>query len=40
MSELVPCPGCNRDVKSGEATCPFCQAAVFPTEEVMAPIRV
>jgi hypothetical protein len=30
MSALVPCPGCNRHVKSDETTCPFCQAAVTP----------
>jgi hypothetical protein len=30
MSTLVPCPGCNRHVKSDETTCPFCQAAVAP----------
>ena len=30
MSALVPCPGCNRHVKSDEATCPFCQAAMAP----------
>ena len=30
MSALVPCPGCNRHLKSDETTCPFCQAAVAP----------
>lgn len=30
MSALVPCPGCNRHVKSDETICPFCQAAVTP----------
>jgi hypothetical protein len=30
MSALVPCPGCNRHVKSDETNCPFCQAAVAP----------
>ena len=28
MSTLIPCPGCNRHVKSDETTCPFCQSAV------------
>jgi hypothetical protein len=28
MTALVPCPGCNRHVKSDDTTCPFCQAAV------------
>ena len=30
MSALVPCPSCNRHVKSDETSCPFCQAAVAP----------
>jgi hypothetical protein len=30
MSDLVPCPGCNRHLKSEETTCPFCQAMVAP----------
>jgi hypothetical protein len=30
MGALVPCPGCNRHVKSDETTCPFCQAPVAP----------
>ena len=30
MSALVPCPGCNRHVKSDETICPFCQAALAP----------
>jgi hypothetical protein len=31
MSSLVPCPGCDRHVRSDETTCPFCQAALAPT---------
>jgi hypothetical protein len=31
MSQLVPCPGCDRHVRSDETTCPFCQAALAPT---------
>jgi hypothetical protein len=30
MSSLVPCPGCDRHVKSEDTTCPFCQAALAP----------
>ena len=30
MSSLVPCPGCDRHVRSDETTCPFCQAALAP----------
>jgi len=30
MSALVPCAGCNRHLKSGETTCPFCRAEVTP----------
>jgi len=30
MGALVPCSGCNRHVKSDEAICPFCQAALAP----------
>jgi hypothetical protein len=30
MSQLVPCPGCDRHVKSEDTTCPFCQAALAP----------
>jgi hypothetical protein len=30
MSALVPCPGCDRHVKSEDTTCPFCQAALAP----------
>jgi hypothetical protein len=32
MSSLVPCPGCDRHVESGETTCPFCQAALAPRQ--------
>ena len=28
MSELIPCPGCQRHVQSDEAVCPFCGATV------------
>jgi len=31
MSSLIPCPGCDRHVKSDETTCPFCQAALAST---------
>lgn len=24
MAHLVPCPGCSRHVRAGEASCPFC----------------
>src|SRR3954470_6303868 len=30
MSALVPCPGCNRHVKSDETICPFCQVVIAP----------
>ena len=32
MSSLVPCPGCNRHVRSDETSCPFCQAALAPRQ--------
>jgi len=28
MSTLTPCPSCNRHVRVGDATCPFCGTAV------------
>lgn len=28
MSALLPCPGCARHVRAGEARCPFCDASV------------
>ncbi|MEZ6185354.1 MAG: hypothetical protein R3F62_10140 [Planctomycetota bacterium] len=28
MPPLIPCPGCKRHVRSQEATCPFCEAAL------------
>lgn len=30
MSELRPCPACDRHVKSDESSCPFCAAALEP----------
>jgi hypothetical protein len=31
-NSLVPCPGCDRHVRSDETTCPFCQAALAPRQ--------
>jgi len=31
MSQLVPCPACQRHVESNEASCPFCEAALSQT---------
>jgi len=28
MSHLLPCPGCNRHVRSSETSCPFCGQAL------------
>jgi len=28
VSELIPCPGCQRHVQSNEAACPFCGGAL------------
>ncbi|MCA9591938.1 MAG: hypothetical protein KC776_01465 [Myxococcales bacterium] len=28
MSHLVPCPACDRHVRSGESECPFCGVAL------------
>lgn len=28
MSQLLPCPACNRHVDAAEAACPFCGAAL------------
>lgn len=28
MSQLVPCPNCQRHVRQSESTCPFCQMAL------------
>ena len=36
MSALVPCPGCNRHVKTDETDCPFCQAALAAQPTVSA----
>lgn len=37
MSErLVPCAGCGRHVKAGEAACPFCGGA--PSEPIARPL--
>jgi hypothetical protein len=30
MSQLVPCPACQRHVESNAASCPFCAAALPP----------
>ncbi len=26
MTQLIPCPGCNRHVRQAESSCPFCSA--------------
>ena len=31
MSQLLPCPACQRHVESHETSCPFCAAALSPT---------
>ncbi|MES1206393.1 MAG: hypothetical protein ABUS79_10690 [Pseudomonadota bacterium] len=36
MSQLVPCPCCNRHVRIGEAGCPFC-ACALPNRAAAAP---
>jgi hypothetical protein len=28
MTQLIPCPGCNRHVRQSENSCPFCSAAL------------
>ena len=28
MTQLIPCPGCNRHVRQAESCCPFCAAAL------------
>ena len=28
MSQLIPCPGCNRHVRQAEISCPFCATAL------------
>lgn len=28
MSQLIPCPGCNRHVRQAESSCPFCATAL------------
>jgi len=28
MTQLIPCPGCNRHVRQAETSCPFCSAAL------------
>ena len=28
MSQLTPCPSCNRHVRAGDSICPFCRSAV------------
>lgn len=28
MSQLIPCPGCNRHVRQAESSCPFCDTAL------------
>ena len=28
MTQLIPCPGCNRHVRQAESSCPFCSAAL------------
>ncbi len=35
MSDLAQCPHCQRHVRAGEATCPFCEEPLGP-----APLRV
>ena len=36
MSELVPCPSCERHIQSGETACPFCQATFSPARRCAA----
>jgi hypothetical protein len=28
MTQLIPCPGCNRHVRQSESSCPFCSVAL------------
>jgi hypothetical protein len=28
LSQLIPCPGCNRHVRQSESSCPFCSSAL------------
>jgi hypothetical protein len=28
MTQLIPCPGCNRHVRQAETSCPFCATAL------------
>jgi hypothetical protein len=28
MTQLIPCPGCNRHVRQAESSCPFCATAL------------
>src|SRR4051812_47263654 len=32
MTQLIPCPGCNRHVRRAETSCPFCSAALSLTD--------
>lgn len=39
MSTLTPCPSCNRHVRVGDASCPFCGSAVpVAAAAVSAPV--
>ena len=45
MSQLVPCTGCSRHIRSTETACPFCRAVAEPVatrsmREVRGPLRL
>ena len=37
MSELVPCPACNRHLRISEQVCPFCGRQLSPHSRTRAP---
>ena len=38
MTQLIPCPACNRHVRQVEASCPFCAAALSLAHVPSAPL--
>ena len=38
MTQLIPCPGCNRHVRQHESACPFCSSALSLTNVAPPPV--
>jgi hypothetical protein len=38
MTQLIPCPGCNRHVRQAETSCPFCATALSLGHVAPAPM--